>query len=117
MNIFLKARNTDHNDDWRTYRNQKYRVDNLNKANKNNYYNFNLNIDKNDQPGDQKFNNQVNDKSMWKMVINLTNVNKQTPPRVLNYKSKIKTSIKEICNITNSHYAQKFEILGTISKS
>ena len=81
----------DKNEDWRAYRNQRNIVNNLNKQNRNSYYNYNLNIRKNDQPGDQKFNNQANDKSVWKTVKNFTNVGKQTPPRILNYNSQIIT--------------------------
>ena len=44
---------------------------------------------------------------MWKNIKNLTDNNKQTPPRVLAEGGKLITSIKQICNIANKHYINK----------
>ena len=101
------------------YRFQRNVTNKINKSNKNEYYKFQLNIDKGDNRGSKgndkgvKGNEKSNDrgdmgndsenygKKMWKTVKTLTNNNKQTPPRILSHNGSIITSLKVICNIAN----------------
>ena len=48
-----------------------------------------------------------NGKIMWKTVKQLTNNNKQTPPRIISHLRNIISSIKEIWNIANNCYVTK----------
>ena len=46
---------------------------------------------------------------MWKNFKNITNNNKQVPPRNINHNGKYITSIKQICNIANQFYIDKIK--------
>ena len=107
------------------YRSQHNVTNKINKSNKNEYYKFQLNIDKGDNSGTKgkdkggKGNEKGNEKGdmgydtenygrkMWKTVKALTNNCKQTPPRILSHNGSIITSLKEICNIANRYYVTK----------
>ena len=104
--LHTKAKLTNSDTDWRIFRFQRNHVNNLNKTKKLNYFKHQLNItDKNNTDLDK--NDYVTDKTMWKNIKNLTDNNKQTPPRVLAEGGKLITSIKQICNIANKHYINK----------
>ena len=102
--LHRKARVSNNENDWRIYRNQRNLVNNINKNNKSRYYNFQLNINKNNKNFDEKISN---DKTMWKTVKNLTNNNKQVPPRVISFDGQLIASLKKICNIANDFYISK----------
>ena len=44
---------------------------------------------------------------MWGTFKNLTNTNKQVPPRVILYNGNLVTSIKKIVNIANEFFIEK----------
>ena len=79
----------------------------MNKTNKSNYYNHNLNIKKGDLPGDKKFDSIYSDRKMWGTVKELTNSSKQVPPRSLSVDGHMVTSLKKICNVANNFYVKK----------
>ena len=116
--MFKKAKESTLQDDWRIYRHQRNLVDRLNKKNKQDYYSKRLNINTKDKKTPNNVINNVNldrsigefntndgksgdnnehnysDKKMWKTVKDLTNTNKNQPPRLISYKDEIVTSIK-----------------------
>ena len=79
----------------------------MNKHNKNTYFNHQLNITKNNIESNE--NDYISDKIMWKNVKNITDINKQTPPRVLSDGGKVITSLKQIYNIANRYYICKIQ--------
>ena len=82
-------------------------VNKLNKANKSRYYNNQLNIKKNDNGDESKYQNDVQSKIMWGTFKNLTNSNKQVPPRVILHDGNLVTSVKKIVNIANQFFVDK----------
>ena len=68
----------------------------MNKSNKSRYYNNQLNIKKNDNGEEYKYQNDVQSKIMWGTFKNLTNTNKQVPPRVILCSGNLVTSVKKL---------------------
>ena len=101
------AKGTNSQDDWRRFRAQRNLVIKLNKVNKSNYYNFRLNIKKNENGDEDKYQNDVQSKIMWGTFKNLTNTNKQVPPRVILHNGNLVTSVKKIVNIANEYFVEK----------
>ena len=98
------AKKSNNEDDWRAFRLQRNLVNKINKDNKNRYYNFQLNINKNSEIDSET---EVRVKKMWKTIKILTATNKQVPPRVISYGGELVTSVKKICNIANEHFIAK----------
>ena len=94
--------------DWRIFRQQRNLVNNLNKANKNNYYKSKLNITKKDDFYDISVEGS---KNMWRTVKDLTGNCKQTPPHTISFDGELITSVKKICNLANEHYISLKNIL------
>ena len=67
----------------------------MNKGNKSNYYNYRLNIKKNENGDESKYQNDIQSKAMWGTFKNLTNTSKQAPPRVIIYNGNLVTSVKK----------------------
>ena len=67
----------------------------MNKGNKSSYYNYRLNIKKNENGDENKYQNDIQSKVMWGTFKNLTNTNKQVPPRVILYNGNLVTSVKK----------------------
>ena len=106
-NLHKIAKGSNDEDDWRKFRIQRNLVTKLNKANKSSYYNYRLNINKKDNGDEFKYQNDVQSKVMWDTFKNLTNNNKQVPPRVILYNGNLVTSIKKIVNIGNEFFIDK----------
>ena len=53
---------------------------------------------------------------MWGTFKNLTNTNKQVPPRVILHNGNLITSIKKIVNIANNFFWKKIAKLGQPSQ-
>ena len=96
-NLHRIAKGTNSEDDWRKFRAQRNLVNKINKANKSSYYNYRLNINQNDNGDEEKYQNEVRSKIMWGTFKNLTNTNKQVPPRVILHNGNLVTSIKKNC--------------------
>ena len=120
-NLHSIAIRIDTQEAWRDYRNQRNLVNRLVKYNKNKYYSNRLNIHNNidndtdnntdcdNDIADNDFDNDYiyNDKQMWQTVKNMTNTKKQSPPRLIKYKNKVITKLKQITNIANNHFTDK----------
>ena len=89
------AKGTNNEDDWRKFRAQRNLVTKMNKSNKGRYYNYQLNINKNDNGDKDKYQNDVQSKIMSGTFKNLTNTNKQVPPRVILHNGNLVTSVKK----------------------
>ena len=82
-------------------------VNNLNKSNKSSYYNYKLNI-KRDETGDEsKYQNDIQSKVMWRTFKDLSNTNNQVPPRLILHDGNLVTSIRQIVNIANNFFIDK----------
>merc|ERR1712101_64271 len=94
-------------EDWRKFRAQRNIVNNINKSNKSSYYNSRLNIKKNGNGDETKYQNDVQSKVMWGTFKDLSNTNKQVPPRIIQHYGNLVTSIKQIVNIANDFFIEK----------
>merc|ERR1712240_2833 len=106
-NLHRIAKGTNNEEDWRKFRAQRNLVTKMNKANKSNYYNYRLNIKKNENGDEDKYQNDVQSKIMWGTLKNLTNTNKQVPPRVILHNRNLVTSVEKIVNIANEYFVEK----------
>merc|ERR1712240_51393 len=106
-NLHRIAKGTNNEDDWRKFRAQRNLVTKMNKSNKSRYYNYQLNIKKNDNGDEYKYQNDVISKIMWSTFKNLTNTNKQVPPRGILHNGNLVTSVKKIVNIANEFFIEK----------
>merc|ERR1712240_204076 len=106
-NLHRIAKGTNNEDDWRKFRAQRNLVTKMNKSNKSRYYNYQLNIKKNDNGDEYKYQNDVQSKIMWGTFKDLTNTNKQVPPRVISHNGNLVTSVKKIVNIANEYFIEK----------
>ena len=106
-NLHRIAKGTNNEEDWRNFRAQRNLVTKINKANKSKYFNYQLNIKKNDNGDEYKYQNDVQSKIMWGTFKNLTNTNKQVPPRVILHNGNLVTSVKKIVNIANEFFIDK----------
>ena len=106
-NLHRIAKGTNNEEDWRNFRAQRNLVTKMNKANKSKYFNYQLNIKKNDNGDEYKYQNDVQSKIMWGTFKNLTKTNKQLPPRVILHNGNLVTSVKKIVNITNEFLSTK----------
>ena len=106
-NLHRIAKGTNNEEDWRNFRAQRNLVTKINKANKSKYFNYQLNIKKNDNGDEYKYQNDVQSKIMWGTFKNLTNTNKQVPPRVILHNGNLVTSLKKIVNIANEFFIEK----------
>ena len=79
----------------------------MNKLNKSSYYNYRLNIKKNENGDETKYQNDIQSKIMWGTFKDLTNMNKQLPPRIILHDGNLVTSIKKIVNIANEFFVEK----------
>ena len=91
-NLHMVAKKSNSEGDWRIFRQQRNLVNNLNKANKNNYYKSKLNITKKDDFSDISVEGS---KNMWRTVKDLTGNCKQTPPRTISFDGELITSVKK----------------------
>ena len=82
-NLHKIAKGTNNQEDWRKFRVQRNLVTKMNKTNKSKYYNYRLNVNKNDTGDENRYQNDTQSKIMWETFKNLTNSNKQVPPRVI----------------------------------
>ena len=96
------AKESNSPDDWRNYRAQRNKVNNINRNNKRNYYFKRLNSNKrevgdnvSEDSNTKKYEWVIeegraeeifNDKTMWRTAKNLTGNNKQNPPRQIAYR-------------------------------
>ena len=101
------AKGSNNEEDWRKFRAQRNLVTKMNKGNKSNYYNYRLNIKKNENGDESKYQNDIQSKVMWGTFKNLTNTSKQAPPRVIIYNGNLVTSVKKIVNIANEFFVEK----------
>ena len=108
-NLHKIAKGTNNQEDWRKFRVQRNLVTKMNKTNKSKYYNYRLNINKNDTGDENRYQNDTQSKIMWETFKNLTNSNKQVPPRVISYNGNMVTSIKKIVNIANEFFIEKIQ--------
>ena len=98
---------------WRLYRNQRNLCNRLNKTNKAKYFSDRLNLNKNlesDENDDVSTDGDgyvYSDKKMWQCVKDITGTQKQTPPRLISFKNRVITKIKNISEIANSHFLSK----------
>ena len=117
---------------WREFHNIRNMVNNLNKNLKENYYNNrlnrqydlqnldNMNFSSDCNSGENVYQNldieslqckgTTFDKKMWNTVKNLSNKNKQTPPRCTVFENQKVTSLKNIANISNQFFIDKILI-------
>ena len=67
----------------------------------------NKNVQNDSNKADKLENTYNNDRQMWAAVKNLTNTNKNQPPRmIINNGDKV-TSLKKISSIANEHFINK----------
>ena len=114
---------------WREFRNIRNMVNKLNKNLKENYYNNRLNRQYDLQNSDNmnfssdcnssenvyqnldieslKYKSTTCHKKMWNTVKNLSQKNKQTPPRCIVFDNQKVTSLKNIANISNQFFIDK----------
>ena len=107
--------------DWRNFRRQRNLCNKLNKKCKAEFYAKKLNkidLDTNANNGDDSGNdgqcndevlndNHYSDKKMWRCVRELTNSNKQQPPRLLKINGVFTTSLRKITNECNNYFVNK----------
>ena len=86
----------------------------MNKKNKSGYYNYRLNIKKDDSGDENKYQNETNSKVMWETFKKLTNSSKQVPPRVILYDGNMVTSIKKLLILRMNFFLTKSKRLGTL---
>ena len=103
------AKVSNNGDDWRKFRAQRNLVNNLNKSNKSAYYNFKLNIKRDENGDENKFQNDIKSKEMWKTFKELSNTNTQVPPRLILHDGNLVTSVKKIVNIANNFFIDKIQ--------
>ena len=103
------AKDSNNADDWRIFRAQRNLVNNLNKSNKSAYYNYKLNIQRDENGDENKYQNDVKSKEMWKTFKELSNTSTQVPPRLILHDGKLVTSIKKIVNIANNFFIEKIQ--------
>ena len=101
------AKGSNNMEDWRNFRAQRNLVNNLNKSNKSSYYNYKLNIKKDDVGDEFKYQNDIQSKVMWRTFKDLTNNNNQIPPRLILHEGNLVTSVRKIVNIANNFFIEK----------
>ena len=83
----------------------------MNKSNKSSYYNSRLNIKKNENGDETKYQNDVQSKVMWGTFKDLSHTNKQVPLRIILHDGNLVTSIKQIVNIANNFFIEKIRTI------